>query len=131
MAWRICGYAAILCEPDNQIHQIFAPGCFVDFLNDPKHLNIPMLNAHDASQVMGRWVYMEEDGIGLFVVGELDEGPLSNPLPGLSTGPGQAKGPPCTNAYGGTIAHRVNPDEISLVTDPHQPRARVKWQWQE
>jgi len=132
MGWKFFGYAAVYGSPDRD-RDIFAQGCFTGFLLRPEHLEIPMLNAHDAGKPIGRWLKMVEDGYGLLVFGELNDGlgSLPAPYPGLSVKPVNAQGSPHPNPWGGKLCRLADIKEISLVTDPAHHGARILGPWRE
>jgi phage head maturation protease len=85
MCRNFYGYAALYGRPDNQ-RNIFAHGCFAEFLKVRDYLMAPMVNENNEDLPIGRWVKITEDGFGLIVWGELnDQHPaLQAPYPGLS-----------------------------------------------
>ena len=130
MGWKLYGHAAVFGYPDTD-GDIFAPGCFSDFLANADYLSIPMLNGHDANLKMGKWVRMHQDGFGLFVIGELDDNlpALTPPYPGLSIKPVKSQGSPFSNAWGGKLCRTTWIEEISILTVPANPAARVMGPW--
>jgi uncharacterized protein len=129
MGWKFYGHAAVFGVPDRQ-SDVFAPSCFDDFLRDPSHLSIPLLNGHEPAQRIGRWVRMHQDGFGLFVIGELNDGlqALMPPFPGLSIKPVRAQGS-STNVWGGKLVRQTAIQEISIVTEPSNFAARIMGAW--
>ncbi len=126
---EIYGHACVFNVPDNA-RDVFAPSCFDDFLRDSNHLSVPMLNNHDHSATIGRWLRFHQDGFGLFVVGELDsDSPLAFPYPGLSIKPIRCQGSPNPNVWGGKLCRQAWIEEISLVEMPTNPAARVIGPW--
>lgn len=126
MGWKFYGYACVY-EAADLDGDVFTHHCFAEFLRQPNHLAIPMLNAHDKSDVVGRWTRMVEDSYGLKVWGELFQGPVA-PNTGLSVSAINAKGPDprlFPSSAGGKICRSADLAEISLVTDPRQPGARI------
>jgi HK97 family phage prohead protease len=130
MGWKFFGYAAVFGSPDRD-KDVFAHGCFGEFLITSDHLTIPMLNGHVAGRSIGRWLKMMEDGFGLLVIGELnDELPaLQPPYPGLSINPINANGPRIPNIWGGKLCRWTDIKEISLVSEPAHQGARVIGAW--
>ncbi len=113
------GYATIFDTFDNG-SDTMAKGCLDGFLQEPDHLSIPMLNAHQGEPI-GHWLSMHADPLGLHVVGELYSRPdLSQPL-GLSILPVDAKGSPKPTAQGGRLGREIRLAEISIVLTPRQP----------
>src|SRR5262245_26841789 len=130
MGWKFYGHAAVFSTP-NTDGDVFAPSCFNSFLAYPKHLAIPMLNAHDPAQPVGRWLRMHQDGFGLFVIGELYDnlGALKPPYPGLSVKMVNSQGSAIPNVWGGKMWRETGIEEISLVIPPEHPAARVFGPW--
>jgi hypothetical protein len=130
MGWRFYGHAAVFGTPDVD-GNVFAPSCFNAFLQNPKHLAIPMLNAHDPEHHVGRWLRMHQDGFGLFVVGELfdDLGALASPYAGLSVKTINAQRSAIPNVWGGKLCLTTGIEEISLVIPPEHPAARIFGSW--
>ncbi|WP_455918772.1 HK97 family phage prohead protease [Ensifer canadensis] len=119
------GYASVFNVLDGN-GDIVEHGAFTDFLNAPDHLNIPLLNAHDHDLPLGRWLDMQQDETGLFVVGELYEGiSFDEPFPGISIGSGLGQAAPFPTPAGGHFIRVAHPNEISLLTHPKNPQARV------
>jgi len=126
---KFYGYAAVYGSPDRD-RDVFAQGCFTGFLQTPNHLNIPMLNGH-AGQPIGRWLKMIEDGFGLLVIGELNEGLTlpSQPFPGLSVTAINAQGSSFPNPWGGKLCRSADLAEISIVEAPAHHGARILGPW--
>ena len=123
---RFLGYAMVFDRPYED-GDVFTSGCLDAFLQEPNHLNIPMLNGHNFTDGLGRWVHMEIDHFGLKVIGE-----LSVPIPymtihdiGLSIGPIDVKGPAARNEFHGHTANITRLSEISLVPNPRHQSCRV------
>lgn len=118
----IYGYASVFLTPD-KIGDIVAPGAFASTLDQPQPIR--MLSRHDCDQEIGEWVNIEEDSIGLRVIGQV-HGELQVDLVGLSIG-----FRPVRYSYrnsdgtGGRILREVKLAEISLVSDPCLPCARL------
>src|SRR5690348_5301803 len=126
MGWKFYGHAAVFGYPDDQ-GDVFCPGAFSEFLHKADFLSIPMLNAHEPSQQIGRWLHMHQDVFGLFVIGELvEQGPLPGPpWPGLSIKPIRTKGSSYRNPVGGALCRITWIEEISLVLQPANPACRI------
>lgn len=123
------GYAALFGVPD-QMGDVVRAGAFRESLARRAE-PLPMLVEHDQRLLAGYWSIVREDGRGLFVSGELrDDLPgaararrlLARGIDGLSIG------------FVPLVAHktrlgRVIEDiellEVSIVTHPMQPQARL------
>ena len=131
MGFKFYGYAALYGMPDND-GDIFLPGCFSAWLRKTEPGLVPMTNGHNGP-VIGTWLHIADDNLGLRVVGELSDGtgPLPKPLPGLSITPAKSKGPPSKTPQGGNYCKITDISEIALVPKPHQPLARIcgEWPW--
>jgi HK97 family phage prohead protease len=127
---RFAGYAAIFDRPDRG-GDVVRAGAFARAV---KAGAVPLLWQHERARPIGRIEYLAEDGRGLRVIGRLSSGAAGNEaaalirdgaLGGLSFGyrVREAKG----EASGSGIRELFDVDlvEISLVTFPMQPRARV------
>ena len=127
---RFAGYAAIFDRPDRR-GDVVRAGAFARAV---KVGAVPLLWQHERARPIGRIEYLAEDGRGLRVIGRLSSGAAGNEaaalirdgaLGGLSFGyrVREAKG----EAGGSGIRELLDVDlvEISLVTFPMQPRARV------
>jgi uncharacterized protein len=130
MGWTFYGHAAVFSTP-NVDGDVLAPSCFNVFLREPNHLSIPMLNAHDPGQPVGRWLRMHQDGFGLFVIGELYDnlGALTPPYPGLSVTLIKPQAAAIPNVWGGKLWQETGLEEISLVIPPKHPGARIFGPW--
>ena len=127
---RFAGYAAIFDRPDRG-GDVVRAGAFARAV---KSEAVPLLWQHERARPIGRIEYLAEDGRGLRVIGRLSSGAAGNEaaalirdgaLGGLSFGyrVREAKG----ESGGSGIRELLDVDlvEISLVTFPMQPRARV------
>ena len=127
---RFAGYAAIFDRPDRG-GDVVRAGAFARAV---KGGAVPLLWQHERARPIGRIEYLAEDRRGLRVIGRLSSGAAGNEaaalirdgaLGGLSFGyrVREAKG----EAGGSRIRELLDVDlvEISLVTFPMQPRARV------
>ena len=109
-------------------------GAFRDTLAARGAANIKMLWQHDQSEPIGTWLSMREDSRGLLVRGKLDLAVArarealallkSGALDGLSIGFRTEKATKDA-ATGHRLLRKIDLWEISLVTFPMAPRARV------
>jgi len=124
---RLAGYAALFGVPDGA-RDVIVRGAFARTLTDRRG-SIPLLWQHRPEQRIG-WVQLaEEDERGLRVVAGIDNPDsravsvlLAKQVNGLSFGyraRGYRHGPQ------GRVLHDIELIEISLVTHPLQPGARV------
>lgn len=124
------GYASIFNEPD-QMNDVILPGAF-----SLKNIaDIPLLWQHYPNTPIGKVISAKEDKVGLWVtlalcidtqVGvEAYTLIQSNILTGLSIGFNAIKS---SKGQGRVrrILHKVNVQEISVVTFPAHPKARAK-----
>lgn len=126
MGWRFYGYACVYGSADLD-GDVFTHHCFAEFLRWPGHLSVPMLNAHTPITV-GHWTRMAEDSFGLMVWGELLQVEPVPPNTGLSVTVRNAQGPDPSlypSYAGGKICRWAELEEISLVTHPRHPDARI------
>ncbi len=120
---RIAGYAALF-ERQDRGGDVIAPGAFVDSLS--KGRRIPLLWQHDPNRPIGTVEMAAEDAKGLRIIARLDAEDPANlvrakAVTGLSFG------------YRVRVAEGTRPRrllsleliEVSLVTHPMQPAARV------
>ena len=118
MSLAFAGYAALFDRPDRG-GDIIRPGAF-----QPLPATVPLLWDHHGPPI-GRIDRLAEDARGLRVTGTLREGPLAErvraALPGLSFGYRVRA------TRQGTYRELIRLDllEVSLVTAPMQPLARV------
>jgi HK97 family phage prohead protease len=125
------GYASIFNEPD-QLNDVIFPGAFS--LKDVS--NIPLLWQHYPNTPIGKIISAKEDKVGLWVtlalcidtqVGiEAYKLIQSNILTGLSFGFKVIKS---SKGQGRVrrVLHKVSLQEISVVTFPAHPKARIKY----
>jgi len=126
------GYASIFGEADLN-GDIVTRGAFSRSLAKTPPSNIRMLYQHAAETPLGRWLYMEEDEIGLYVIGELFlDAPTANEVYTMISGgalDGFSIGYRVIEAEkfrkGGRKIKRADLWEISIVTFPMAPRARI------
>ncbi len=133
-ACKIKGYASLFGVPD-QSGDIVCPGAYTASLESKKpiHGSIKMLWQHDPTQPIGVWDVVREDKKGLFVEGrilkEIQAGQEALALleagavDGLSIGYRTLKS--SKNRQGGRDLKQVELWEVSLVTFPMLPEARV------
>lgn len=130
-ALRFAGYASVFNEPDRG-GDVVRPGAFAGAVASGAR-NIPLLWQHDAKRPIGRVEKIEEDARGLRVIGQLsttaagrDAAALlkDGAIDGLSFGYRVRKAARAA-ARGGRILSDLDLIEVSLVTFPMQPLARV------
>lgn len=127
---RITGYGAIFNEPDDE-GDIIKPGAFAESLTRrwPK-----MLYQHIAEEPIGRWDIVREDSVGLYVDGRIDSNAIygrhaislihGGGLDGMSIGYRTLK----KRSEGrGRIMTKAELWEVSIVTFPMQPLAKIAW----
>ena len=126
------GYASVYNVRDAQ-EEVVAPGAFDSCLQASSVVWPKLLWQHDPKEPIGQWTALQDDGHGLFVKGQLfldlQRGKEAHVLmkagvvDGLSIGyiPVKTKETP-----GGKILESVMLHEISLVTFPSNPKARVQ-----
>lgn len=127
------GYASLFNRPDLAGDEI-APGAFAKTLAARQDA-VAMLYQHDATRPIGHWTRLQETPHGLWVEGELAAGVQlaqevaalieQDMLRGLSIG---FRARRSTRGNGTTRRHLHDIDlvEISLVTFPMQPLARLQ-----
>ncbi len=130
---RFRGYASIFNSPD-LAHDVIMPGAFARSLHRRGTKRVRMLYQHEAAQPIGIWHELKEDGQGLLVEGSLlldverahDVWKLigAGAIDGLSIGfrtirSGTAR------QHGVRVVHEIDLVEISIVTFPMHPQARV------
>ncbi len=118
-ATRFAGYAAIFDKPD-QGGDIVRKGAFAS-----AKAGLPLYWQHDPARRIGTVETLAEDQRGLRVIGALDEGAAG--LGALQAGQGLSFGYRVRKADKGTYRELKELDliEVSLVTHPMQPLARV------
>lgn len=128
MSLIVEGYAALFGAPDRE-GDVIAAGAFRGALAGADKL--PMLLEHDARLRAGVWLHLEEDARGLFVQGRIDTNAAAGSLAarriargvdGLSIGyrVRAARARP-----GGRELFAIDLVEISIVSEPMAPRARL------
>ncbi|MEN3793942.1 HK97 family phage prohead protease [Fulvimarina sp. MAC3] len=132
------GYGAIFGNVDYG-GDIIQPGAFSSSLSEHKASGTApaMLWAHRPEEPIGRWVKLTEDGVGLFCSGELnldtEAGRRAHAhvkkgdVTGLSIGYQIPDGGAIDARSGrGKLISRVNLFEVSIVTVPMNPKARIR-----
>jgi uncharacterized protein len=123
------GYAALFGVAD-QMADVVRAGAFARSIAR-RGLPLPMLVEHEPRLTAGRWTEAREDGRGLFLVGEIsDDQPgaararrmIIRGVDGLSIGfvPVVAR-----KSGKGRVLEEVDLLEVSIVTHPMQPLARL------
>ena len=123
------GYAALFGVAD-QMHDIVRAGAFSTSLAR-NGAPLPMLVEHERRLLAGSWTEVAEDARGLFLRGEIrDDHPgaarakrmIARGIDGLSIG----FVPIVAHAHGnGRVLVEVELLEVSIVTHPMQPQARL------
>jgi hypothetical protein len=134
MSVRFAGYAAIFDAPDRG-GDVIRKGAFRRALGrlSGQARAVPLLWQHERGKVIGRIETLKEDARGLRVIATLDDAKLaagleSGTLGGLSFGYRVRDGRPGQRLSTGVgLRELIDLDlvEISLVTIPMQPLARV------
>jgi HK97 family phage prohead protease len=124
---RFAGYAAVFDRPDRG-GDIVRPGAFARSLK--RDGRVPLLWQHQAGKPIGRVEYLKEDRRGLRVIARLSEGPAGREAAAfLKEGSvrGLSFGYRVREARGETPRELADVElvEVSLVTLPMQPKARV------
>lgn len=132
MDGHFTGYASLFGVPDLG-RDVVAPGAFAASLAARGAAGVRMLWQHDPAEPVGRWLSLNEDGRGLRVAGQLnlavqrarELNALVNDgaLDGLSIGFRTVRAVP--ERGGLRRLHSLDLWEISLVTFPLQPGARI------
>lgn len=122
------GYAALFGVAD-QMRDVVRAGAFAASLT--RRGALPMLVEHEARLIAGEWTEAREDGRGLFLRGEIrNDQPgaarakrmIARGIDGLSIG-----FVPIVQhrAAGGRVLSEIDLLEVSIVTHPMQPQARL------
>jgi HK97 family phage prohead protease len=122
------GYAALFGVAD-QMQDVVRAGAFAESIR--RRATIPMLVEHEARWLAGEWTELREDGRGLFLRGEIrDDQPgaarakrmIARGIDGLSIG----FVPLVQHRTGaGRVLSEIELLEVSIVTHPMQPQARL------
>lgn len=120
---RFAGYAAVFNRPDRG-GDVVRAGAFARSLK--RAGAVPLLWQHEPGRPIGRIEYLKEDRRGLRVIGRLIDGEAAALLKGGAVR-GLSFGYRVRQARGETPRELVDLDlvEVSLVTLPMQPKARV------
>ena len=126
-ALRFAGYAAVFDRPDRG-GDVVRAGAFARSL--ARGGSVPLLWQHDAARPIGRIDYLKEDKRGLRVIARLSDGRAGREAAALLK-EGAVRG--LSFGYRVRAAHGDAPRElteldlveVSLVTLPMQPKARV------
>jgi hypothetical protein len=125
---RFAGYAAIFDRPDRG-GDVVRAGAFERSLRRPAE-SVPLLWQHDAARPVGRIEYLKEDRRGLRVIARLSGGRAGREAAALlkeGAVAGLSFGYRVRQASGEKPRELRDLElvEVSLVTLPMQPRARV------
>ena len=125
---RFAGYAAIFDRPDRG-GDVVRAGAFARSLKRGAGA-VPLLWQHDMARPVGRIEYLREDGRGLRVIARLSAGRAGREAAALlkeGAVAGLSFGYRVRKATGAAPRELEDVDlvEVSLVTLPMQPRARV------
>ena len=125
---RFAGYAAIFDRPDRG-GDVVRAGAFARSLKR-RAAAVPLLWQHDSARPVGRIEYLKEDGRGLRVIARLSDGRAGREAAALLTEgavAGLSFGYRVRKARGEAPRELTDVElvEISLVTLPMQPKARV------
>ena len=124
---RFAGYAAIFGRPDRG-GDVVKAGAFAGTL--ARGAAVPLLWQHDPARPIGRVEYLREDRRGLRVIGRLSAGAAGRQAAAL-LGNGAVKGLSfgyrvrASEGEGPRLLSELELVEVSLVTRPMQPQARV------
>lgn len=128
---RLEGYAALFGAPD-QVGDVVRAGAFRAWLSR-RTQPLPILLEHDPRLLAGYWTDVQEDARGLFIAGDVrDDMPaaararrmIARGVDGLSIGFVAVVASP--NGVGRTL-EEIELLEVSIVTHPMQPLARLSW----
>ena len=125
---RFAGYAAIFDRPDRG-GDVVRPGAFAGALKRGPRA-VPLLWQHEAGRPIGRIEYLREDRRGLRVIARLSESGAGREAAALlkeGAVSGLSFGYRVREASGANPRELTDLDlvEVSLVTFPMQPKARV------
>jgi uncharacterized protein len=128
------GYGSTFGNVDST-YDMVAPGAFAATLKEKGASGVKMLYQHDPSMPIGVWDTMKEDDHGLYVKGtiikEVPEGAKAlalmkaGAIDGLSIGFRTVKSEWPENGGGYRIIKEVDLWEVSVVTFPANPKARI------
>ena len=122
---RFAGYAAVFGHPDRG-GDVVRAGAFARSLERGGAGSVPLLWQHEPARPIGRIDYLKEDGRGLRVIGRLADGQAAALLKQGAVS-GLSFGYRVREAAGAEPRELRDLElvEVSLVTFPMQPRARV------
>ncbi|HEX8191355.1 MAG TPA: HK97 family phage prohead protease [Allosphingosinicella sp.] len=125
---RFAGYAAVFDRPDRG-GDVVRPGAFARALKRGAGA-VPLLWQHEAGKPIGRIEHLSEDKRGLRVIASLSAGANGREAAGLlgeGAVTGLSFGYRVREAQGAAPRELIELDlvEVSLVTLPMQPKARV------
>ena len=118
---RFAGYAAIFGRPDRG-GDVVRPGAFARTLARGGGA-VPLLWQHDPARRIGRIEYLKEDRRGLRVIGRLSGCAAVSLAKGMGLSFGYRV--KASEGAGPRLLTQLELVEISLVTRPMQPQARV------
>jgi hypothetical protein len=126
---RFAGYAAVFDRPDRG-GDVVRAGAFERCLRQSAAGSVPLLWQHKGGRPVGRIEYLREDKRGLRVIARLSHGPAGQAAAALlreGRVAGLSFGYRIRQAKGRAPRELTELDlvEVSLVTVPMQPRARV------
>jgi hypothetical protein len=126
---RFAGYAAVFDRPDRG-GDVVRAGAFAGALKRGSAASVPLLWQHDAKRPIGRIEYLREDRRGLRVIARLSGGAAGREAAALlkdGAVSGLSFGYRVRAASGQAPRELTELDlvEVSLVTLPMQPKARV------
>jgi uncharacterized protein len=129
----VAGYASLFGMPD-LAGDIVERGAFAASLDAIPAARIAMLFQHDPARAIGHWTEVREDDDGLWVKGTLDLAfPVARQVLSLvqtGTAEGLSIGFRAIDAaprpQGGRILKTIDLREVSIVTFPMLPRARLR-----
>lgn len=130
---RFCGYASLFNRADRQ-GDVIEKGAFALSLQKRPPGQIRMLFQHDPKEPIGIWHTIKEDGLGLFVVGQLAQGAKRSDdlqslinlgaVDGLSIGFKTSKAKRVGRRT--RLISKIDLWEISVVTFPMMERATIR-----
>jgi hypothetical protein len=130
---QFSGYASVFGNVDAYGDTIL-PGAYKDTLKE-RDFPVMMFFGHSPGRVLGKWVDLEEDDVGLKATGELTPGNADSEntlallkhgaLSGLSIGYNVPAGGSSTTDDGRRLLSKIDLVEISVVSLPADTSARV------
>ena len=127
--FEIAGYGVADLAAD-----IVAPGAFAQSLTARPAAGIAMLFQHDPDRPIGQWLQVREDASGVWVHGEINPALARAHMPARLVKAGVAEGlsigfrtmSAIPRRQGGRILRQLDLHEVSIVTFPMLPRARLR-----